>query len=391
MNELKLTSDRKILPVASVVTFLGFLDTHLLIPIIALYASGLGASIGMVGIIVGLYSIINAPANILFGRLIDRVGHKVPLFVGLLGDALFMFLYSLCRLPVHLLLVRAFHGLSGSVVGPATMSVTADYSGRGGKGRAMSFYGMALGAAILVGYGGSGLIAARLGYNVVFWLGAALLVAGAALSLLLPGGKRRDRAATSYREVLIQVKNLFRRKGLALSYCSIFAHYFAFGGVVTVLPIYISELGMQAFHVGMLLAIFVIVFMIVQIPSGILSDRTGRFRPAVAGLSLNVVSLIILPRVTTFPLLAGVMAMYGVAYGLLFPSVSALVVDSTTFQERGVATGVFHALLTAGVAIGAPVIGWAGGALGIELGLTLSAVVMVLALFVALMFARRPA
>ncbi|MBA7713085.1 hypothetical protein ES703_122083 [subsurface metagenome] len=48
------------------------------------------------------------------------------------------------------------------------------------------------------------------------------------------------------------------------------------------------------------------------------------------------------------------------------------------------ATGLFHALLTAGVAIGAPIMGWAGGVVGIELGLVLSAGIMVLALVVAL-------
>jgi len=77
---------KQVLPVTSAITFLGFLDTHLLIPVIALYASSVGASMGMVGLIVGLYSIINTPANIVFGRLIDRVGYKAPLIGGLIGD-----------------------------------------------------------------------------------------------------------------------------------------------------------------------------------------------------------------------------------------------------------------------------------------------------------------
>ena len=74
------------------ITFVGFLDTHLLIPIMALYAAQLGARMAVVGLIIGLYSIANAPANIFFGRVIDRVGAKIPLTFGLLGDALAMFL-----------------------------------------------------------------------------------------------------------------------------------------------------------------------------------------------------------------------------------------------------------------------------------------------------------
>ena len=146
---------------------------------------------------------------------------------------------------------------------------------------------------------------------------------------------------------------------------------------------------MEAFHVGMLLATFAIMFIIVQFPSGALSDRVGRLIPTAAGLSLGVVSLLILPSVVVFPLLAVAMALYGIAYGMLFPSISALVADHTVPEERGMATGVFHALLTAGVAIGAPIMGWVGGMVGVELGLALSSGIMVLALVVALRVLRR--
>jgi len=391
MSEIKQPQPRRILPITFIVTFLGFLDTHLLIPIMVLYASALGAGVGIAGLIVGLYSITNTPANVLFGRLIDRLGYKVPLITGLIGDALGMFFYSLCRLPIHLALVRAFHGISGGLVGPATMSIAADYSSRTEKGRAMGFYGMSIAAATLVGYGLSGVIADRLGYKAVFLFGAILLIIGVVLSLFLPGSRKRGvvTAKTPISQTLKQVKGLLGRKGLTLAYCSIFAQYFTFGGVVTLLPFYMENLGMEAFHVGMLLAIFAIMFIIIQLPSGALSDKVGRMILIAVGFSLGTVSLIVLPSLETFLLLAVIMALYGMAYGILFPSVSALVVDHTTPEERGMATGVFHALLTAGVAIGAPVVGWVGGMVGVKLGLALSSGIMVLALVIALRLLRR--
>ncbi|MBA7671452.1 Inner membrane transport protein YajR [subsurface metagenome] len=391
MNELEQPQTRKVLPITSVVTFLGFLDTHLLIPIMALYAYKLNASVGIIGLIIGLYSITNTPANILFGRVIDRVGYKVPLITGLIGDALSMFFYSVCRLPFHLALVRAFHGISGGLVGPATMSITADYSDEAGKGRAMGFYGMSLATATLVGYGLSGVIVSRLGYKALFLFGAIMLIVGVMLSFLLPDNRNKGSltAKTSLGETLKQIKGLLGRKGLTVSYCSIFAQYFAFGGVVTLLPLYVKNLEMGVFHVGMLLATFAIMFIILQFPSGALSDKLGRLIPTGVGLGLSVISLVILPSVATFPLLAVVMALYGTAYGILFPSISALVADHTTPEERGLATGLFHAFLTAGVAIGAPIMGWVGGMVGVELGLALSASIMVLVLVVALRALRR--
>lgn len=190
----------------------------------------------------------------MFGRLIDRVGYKVPLIAGLIGDALSMFGYSICRLPIHLALVRVFHGTSGGVVGPATMSITADYSGGTKKGRAMGFYGMSLAAATLVGYGLSGVITSRFGYQNLFLFAVVMLGIGVMLSLLLPRASKRGSlsANISIGESFLKAKQLFRRRGLNVSYCSIFAQYFAFGGVVTLLPLYVKSLGMEAFHVGML-------------------------------------------------------------------------------------------------------------------------------------------
>ena len=391
MRESEQSRSRRILPIISIVTFLGFLDTYLLIPVIALYASGLGASVGTIGLIVGLYSLVNTPANLFFGRLIDRIGYKIPLFAGLFGDALSMFLYSVSRLPVHLSLVRVLHGISGASVGPATMLVIADYSDRQQEGRSMGLYGMAMGMATLAGFGLSGIVASRLGTKAVFLVGTALLAVGAVLSLFLPRSKKpaHSESKTSLVGGLARLKDLLRRKGLVVAYISIFAQYVTFGSVVTLLPLFVKNQGMEAFHLTMSLAVFSIMFIILQFPSGALADKVGRLIPTIIGLSLGIVSLVVMPLVETFPLLIAVMAVYGIAYGLLFPSISALVADHALPEERGLATGIFHALLTAGVAIGAPVMGWVGGTVGIELGLALSSSLMAVALAVALTLLKR--
>ena len=368
------------------ITFVGFLDTHLLIPIMALYAAQLGTRVAVVGLIIGLYSIANAPANILFGRVIDRVGAKVPLTLGLLGDALAMFLYSLCRVPVHLILVRVFHGISGGIIGPATMSITAADSTSQQRGRTMAFYGISLAAATLVGYLVSATLASRLGYEFVFYVGALMLVSGAVVSRLIP--KRPGRPlvpSESCKAELGRVVGLMKRKGLRGSYISVFAQYFAFGGVVTLLPLYLKSLGMEAFHVGILLATFAVTFIALQVPSGILSDKLGRKIPAAVGLCLCVVSLAILPTLEALPTLIAVMVLYGTSYALIFPSISAMVADSTSPEERGRATGIFHALLTVGVAVGAPLMGWASEAIGIKWGLALCGSAAILAIPIVLM------
>src|SRR2546426_10706261 len=62
-------------------------DSNALVPVIALYAQHVGADLLTIGIIVGLFSAVHAPANLFFGRIADRFGRKLPLQVGLLWDS----------------------------------------------------------------------------------------------------------------------------------------------------------------------------------------------------------------------------------------------------------------------------------------------------------------
>jgi len=390
MNEINHVKPRATLTLITLITSLGFLDTHLLMPVMALYASELGANVGIVGIVIGLYSITNTPANIYFGRLIDRIGYKLPLVLGLIGDMLSMFLYSICRSPLQLALVRAFHGTAGGIVGPSTMSVIAEQSSKTDKAQKMSIYGMALASASLIGYPLSGLIVSRLGFRVLFLFGSALMLIATIASFFLPGSRRsNDIPKSTPLKDMVGIKCLLKRNGLLIGYCAVFAQYFTFGGVVTLLPIYAKSIGMEALHVGMSLGAFAITFIIVQFPSGIISDRFGRIKPTTIGLFTGAVSLVLLPSIETFALLAAVMALYGIAYGALFPSISALVADHTSTEERGIAMGIFHALLTAGVAIGAPVIGWVAEFTGVETGMMSIAGIMVLALIATLILSKR--
>src|SRR5712691_3270676 len=81
-------------------TMLGTIDSNALVPIIALYAKAVGSDLLQIGIIVGLFSAVHAPANLFFGRIADRFGRKLPLQVGLAWDAVSLFLYSVATTPL---------------------------------------------------------------------------------------------------------------------------------------------------------------------------------------------------------------------------------------------------------------------------------------------------
>ena len=119
-------------------------------------------------------------------------------------------------------------------------------------------------------------------------------------------------------------------------------------------------------------------------PAGLLSDKVGRKIPSVMGLAMLVISINLIPVVTGFGQLIGLGILQGMGMGCILPPVLALISDNTEKGERGTAMGIFHALLTLGVAVGAPVTGVLAGEVGTSLAMHLSTLIPMAAMIVVL-------
>ena len=370
--------NKKLLLLVFGITFLGFIDTQLTVPIMRLYADSLGATVAIAGFIIGMYSILNTPANIVFGPVVDKFGRKIPLILGLVGDAICMFLYSLCSTSLQLLVVRGFHGLAGAVLGLATASMVADYSPTEKRGRGMGFYAIAMGLAPLSGMMICGIIMRNpVGFNMVFYTGSALLLAAVILAFLLPQTEAKGKAESiDFKKIGV----IAARKANIASYAAIFSQWFIMGVITVLLPSYMVNLGMTAFHVAMVMLAVTATYAAFSYPAGLLSDKVGRKIPSLMGLSLLVIAINLIPMATSFEQLIGLGMLQGIGMGCILPSALALISDNTEKGERGTAMGIFHALLTLGVAVGAPVTGVLAGRVGTSLAIHLSTLMPVAAI-----------
>jgi MFS family permease len=335
-----------------VASMLGTMDTNALVPVIALYAQFRGANLLQVGIIVGLYSAVHAPANLLFGRLADRWGRKRPLNLGLLWDAASLMLYAFATDPLLLGLVRVSHGLGGGLVGPSSMSLIADGSPAERKGRAMALYGMSLALAVVIGFGIAGPIVQRLGFIDLFYLLSVSLVVGAAISFTI---REPARSRLTTRLDLGRLLARLRRREVVAGYAGIFGLYFALGAFVALVPLFLqATLGYGALEIGMSFFAFAVLSLLLHYPAGILADRFGLAVPAFFGLLAVAVAMAFIPLARDLLSLLILMALFGVGHGFVFPSTSALVTRGADAETTGVVTGLFYAVLVTGVAIGAP-------------------------------------
>jgi len=352
-------------------TMLGTIDTNALVPVIALYASSLGADLVQIGIIVGLYSAVHAPANFVFGRLVDRYGRRMPLGIGLLWDALSVFLYSLASTPLLLALARVSHGLGGGLVGPSTMSLIADMSTPGRRGRGMALYGISIALAVVIGFGISGPVVNRLGFDALFYFLAVGLVIGFVIAL---GIREPVRVRERRRLDWGRLGRYLKRAEPSAGYASIFSLYFMLGAFVALVPLWLEEtLGYGPLEVGLSFTTFAIFSLLLHYPAGILSDRIGPPAPALIGLVATGAAMATIPLTRGIEGIILTMALFGVGHGFVFPSSSTLVTRGAAPDQRGVVTGLFYSILVAGVAIGAPAMAIVAAPANYALGIWASA------------------
>ncbi len=376
-------------------TLIGTMDSNALIPVIAVYAGLLGADLWMTGLIVAMYSIVHIPANIILGRLADKIGRKIPLMIGLSLDAISVFLYSLAQNPVHLLMVRAAHGLGGGFVGPSTMALAAGMAPKERKGRMMALYGIAIAFSVLIGFMLSGVVMSRfehdvmLGYDILFYVLSASLIVAVGFALFVKESEDFKRMKTDFREDLRNFLEILKRKLAMASYLSVFFLLFALGAFTVLAPLYMRQFGMTTVNVATGFSAFAVMSIIVHYPSGWLSDRIGTKVPVTFGFLTVALSLFLIPFFSDLPALISVMALFGVGHGLLFPSASAMVAHGSVREERGLATGIFYAMLVAGVAIGAPVAGFMASVFTIEIGIWISGIVVLVGLPAVLRLLRK--
>lgn len=350
---------------ARCVILVAFLDLFIQFPVVAPYARGLGASAGLVGVIVGAYSATNLVGNLLGGWITDRLGRKRPVMIGLLVTAATLGSYALASRPEHLLAIRALHGLAAAVLTPGAFALIGDAALPARRARAMGASGVVIALAAIVGPPLSGAIRDRLGAEAVF-LGGGLLLLGAAAVF---GYWARETGDETGGQRFGAYLSLWSRRPLVAAYLGALAMTVGLGTLITQLPLALEARGESAGRAGLAFSVFALVAIVAMAgPAGRLGDRSGRTGPVTAGLAVIGVGLGILALSGSLVGVGLGMGVFGLGFGLLFPSAAALVADAAARHERGSAFGIFYAVYSLGVVIGSVLSGALGEWLGVLSG-----------------------
>ena len=339
---------------ARLVVFAAFFDLFVQFPTIAPYAESLGASAAFVGIIVAAYSFTNLFGNLGAGYILDRWGRRTPMLLGMAITVIAVFSYSLVQTPEQMMAARAVHGIGAAVLAPGAFSIIGDRTASDRWGRAMGLTGALIAVAALIGPPAAGILRDIWGANVVFYVDSAfILITLIAFLLIARDGSPSVREGESEPQEATR-DDTRRNPALWSAYAAAFAITVGIGALVTHLPLMLEEQGETAARSGYSFGIYALVAMLVMAsPISRIGDRYGRFGPLMLGLIGIAIGLALLGVLKGYGGVVAGMAVFGLGYGLVFPAATALVASATGADRRGMAFGVFYAVYSFGVVVGA--------------------------------------
>src|SRR6185369_7295782 len=138
------------LTVLMITAFVDMLGLAMIIPLLPFYATKMGASATIVGVLIAAFSIAQLASAPLWGRFSDRYGRRPALLVGLLISAVAYVIFGYASTIWLLLLSRIVQGVGGGTIG-VVQAYVADASDPNDRAKSLGWLSAATSLGAVVG------------------------------------------------------------------------------------------------------------------------------------------------------------------------------------------------------------------------------------------------
>ncbi|MEC0133136.1 MFS transporter [Paenibacillus odorifer] len=361
-----------------VIVFMFWFSSYIYVPVLSPYVEHLGSSYFMVGMVLGIYGLMQILFRIPIGIGSDYLNRRRPfIYLGLIASGVSCFLFMWGAQPGWALAARAVSGIAASAW--VVYSVMfAGYFPKEEAGKAMGMLQFTTVIAQLTSMMISGYIVEHWGWNAPFLIGGIVAIAALILALRLPEQKQEKRQnAIQIKELAGVVKEPLLVK---VSLLSVLAHCVLFITMFGYTPNQALNIGASKESLGWLTLAFMIPHAIAtlygsRLFGGLLGDR-GKLMLGFAGSALFT---LLIPSMPTLAALCLTQVGNGFMQGLIFPLLLSKSVSEIDPFKRATAMGFYQAVYAIGMSAGPFVAGWMSSVYGLTGGFWLGGIAAALA------------
>ncbi|TKC03038.1 MFS transporter [Pedobacter cryotolerans] len=329
-------------------SFLFSASFNMLIPELPAYLTSLGGA-EYKGLIIALFTLTAGISRPFSGKLTDTIGRIPVMAVGSMVCFLCGFLYPILTSVAGFLFLRLIHGFSTGFKPTATSAYVADLVPADKWGEAMGVHGVCFSTGLAIGPAIGSAITDHFSIDILFYCSSLF----ALLSIVILANMKEtlpDKQKFTPEHLKIKKDDIIEWQVLPAALIVLFS-YISYGVILTVISDWSEHLGTS--NKGLFFMVFTLSSLLIRFVAGKVSDNYGRTLIIKISLAILVVSLLGIALATSSFWLMAASAVYGIATGMLSPTVTAWTIDLSKPGQRGKAVATMYIFLEVGIGAGA--------------------------------------
>lgn len=325
--------------------FIADIVTGVPIPIFPLYATSLGASLGLLGVITATLGLGRLVGALPVGMLSDHLDRKSVLVAGMVMFAVAFAVYAVVPNAEWMILPRFLQAIAMVATFPLGVAYIGDVVEERDRGAAIGVYTAAMGSGFAVGPLIGSWFAASSGYPAAYVAGAVVAVAGAVFGVLRLVRKKPQAAEGAIGRRLVDfpaLRALAREPRMLMACVANIAMTLSMtGAIFTYFPVYARGVGISTVTIGALFAWRSIASASGRVPVGAVASRIPASWTLAGVLILEAGVDVGIAYTASSVVLGGLLILEGVLFGIFLVSGQAAVAAASGPDNRGAAVGMF--------------------------------------------------
>lgn len=373
----------------SIINFFLMLVMYMLMVTMAPFAvEQYGASASMAGLVSGIFIIGTLSARLGTGRVIESIGSRRILLIGIILSVISVALYFIANSLPIILLVRFIHGIGLGIASTATGTMIAQIIPPSRRGEGIGYFSMSSVLATAIGPFFGIYLSQHVDFKWLFVFSLILGVIGLAMFFFVE--KRPEEEPQEMIETKNEPKgiaNYIELSALPIAAITLLAGI-GYSGVLSFLSFYAKETNLVD-AASFFFLIYAIAILLSRPFSGKMLDRKGGTFVVVPSLILFAAGLLLLSQTHTGFILLAAGAIIGLGFGNFQSCAQAMALIGVPIKRMGIATSTFYIFLDFGFGFGPYFLGNVATAYGYrDLYMILSGLI-VIALLLYLLIGRK--
>lgn len=306
------------------------------------------------GLASGIFVIGTLIARLLVGRMIDQIGWKRTLYIGVIVFLLTTCLYYLINSLTMLFIIRFINGAAYGIASTATGTIVAKIIPHERHGEGIGYYGLSITLAGSLGP----FVAMALqdaGFNITFTLCNILLLISFVGVLFLKVPKVEFTKEHIEKMQGLSIHNFFEIKAIPISVIG-FLIAFGYSSILSFLTSYTKEINLV--DVGSFFFIVYVVAIFISRPfTGRWYDTKGENFVIYPSFIVFAIALILLSQANNGVMILISGALVGLGFSTFISSAQATSIRVAPKHRIGLATSTFFIFLDGGIGVGPYILG----------------------------------